>query len=217
MDMIRKGEAVRKPMTLGTEQAPKSVSGLGLRNGLRSRVSSSKVPTLNDTPTSPGRPRPVSRISSSNSLARIPSSPRSEEPESRGGMLKANFASRAPSGPGDDYFQTRPLRSTSSQASTPAVTPGGNSYPRASPFDTASIAAKKKPPPPPPKRMASGLKETWVVAVYGFTGQEVGDLSFDEGEKIKVIKKTGSTDDWWEGEIRGRRGKFPANYCELVA
>lgn len=222
MDIIRKGEAVRKPMTLGSEQ-PKTVSGLNLRNTLKSRTSSGRVPGLSSPTTpSPGRPRPVSRISSSTSIVKIPSSSSRrgeyEGSENQSGMLQANFASRAPSGPSDDYFQIKPMRSSSSSASTPAATPGKTLQSRASPSDIASIAEKKKkPPPPPPKRMTSGIKETWVMAIYGFEGQEEGDLSFQEGEKIRVIKKTGSTDDWWEGEVRGRRGKFPANYCELVA
>lgn len=79
-----------------------------------------------------------------------------------------------------------------------------------------SIAAKKKPPPPPPmKRGASKQRDQFVTAIYEFAGQEAGDLSFREGDKIKVIKKTESTDDWWDGELAGIRGRFPANYVEL--
>jgi amphiphysin len=52
--------------------------------------------------------------------------------------------------------------------------------------------------------------------MYGFAGQEIGDLSFSEGDRIKVIKKTDSTDDWWDGELKGHRGRFPANYCEMA-
>lgn len=79
-----------------------------------------------------------------------------------------------------------------------------------------SIAAKKKPPPPPPmKRGVSKQREQFVTAIYEFAGQEQGDLSFREGDKIKVIKKTESTDDWWDGELNGVKGRFPANYVEL--
>ncbi|KAA8913899.1 hypothetical protein FN846DRAFT_897055 [Sphaerosporella brunnea] len=83
-----------------------------------------------------------------------------------------------------------------------------------SPSLAALVAGKKKPPPPPPKKKFLGPKEAWVKAIYAFEGQNHGDLSFDEGERIKVLKKTGSTDDWWEGECNGRKGQFPANYCE---
>lgn len=56
------------------------------------------------------------------------------------------------------------------------------------------VAGKKKPPPPPPKKKFAGPKEVWVKAVFTFEGQACGDLSFSEGERIKVLKKTESTD-----------------------
>lgn len=77
----------------------------------------------------------------------------------------------------------------------------------------AAAAGKKKPPPPPPKRTPSD-QGFWVTAIYDFAGQGQGDLVFSEGDRIKVIKKTDSTDDWWEGELKGVRGPFPANYCK---
>ena len=80
----------------------------------------------------------------------------------------------------------------------------------------ASIAAsKKKPPPPPPKRIPSN-QGFWVTALYEFAGQGQGDLVFKEGDRIKVVQKTNSTDDWWEGELRGVQGSFPANYCQAI-
>ena len=33
-------------------------------------------------------------------------------------------------------------------------------------------------------------------------------------DRIRVVKKTNSTDDWWEGELAGVQGYFPANYVE---
>ena len=102
----------------------------------------------------------------------------------------------------------------------------------------SSIAGKKKPPPPPPpKKKMLGRGETWVRALFPFEGQDNGDLVFKEGDKIKVLKKTESTDgmthfspkvppfenptnilltDWWEGEVHGRKGQFPANYTEII-
>jgi hypothetical protein len=53
----------------------------------------------------------------------------------------------------------------------------------------------------------------YVTALYDFGGQGDGDLVFHEGDRIRVIKKTDSTDEWWEGELRGVKGSFPANYC----
>lgn len=54
----------------------------------------------------------------------------------------------------------------------------------------------------------------YVTALYDFGGQSAGDLAFREGDRIRVLKKTESTDDWWEGELRGVKGSFPANYVE---
>lgn len=58
----------------------------------------------------------------------------------------------------------------------------------------AGIAGKKKPPPPPPKKKIGEKKETWVRALFTFEGQDGGDLSFREGERILVVKMTESTD-----------------------
>ena len=53
-----------------------------------------------------------------------------------------------------------------------------------------------------------------VTAMYDFAGQSAGDLAFREGDLIRVLKKTGSTDEWWEGELNGVKGSFPANYVQ---
>jgi amphiphysin len=74
-------------------------------------------------------------------------------------------------------------------------------------------AGKKKPPPPPPKKIGSFQSE-YVTAMYDFDSHTAGDLSFREGDRIRVVKKTESSQDWWEGEIGGVKGSFPANYCK---
>ncbi|KAK4188992.1 hypothetical protein QBC35DRAFT_450747 [Podospora australis] len=75
-----------------------------------------------------------------------------------------------------------------------------------------SIAGKKKPPPPPPP--VKRKPEEFVVALYDFTGQGQGDLSFKEGDRIKIVEKTQTDQDWWKGELNGVQGSFPANYCK---
>ncbi len=104
------------------------------------------------------------------------------------------LAIHAPAGPRADYFTRDRLPSSSSMA---------------------SVAAKKKPPPPPPKRLPSS-QGLWVTALYDFAGQGQGDLAFREGDRIKVVQKTNSTDEWWEGELKGVQGSFPANYCQAT-
>lgn len=51
-----------------------------------------------------------------------------------------------------------------------------------------------------------------VVAVRPFRGQLPCDLSFGLGERIDVVTRTKSRDDWWEGRLHGRLGIFPATY-----
>ncbi|KAK2582098.1 hypothetical protein KPH14_002798 [Odynerus spinipes] len=55
-----------------------------------------------------------------------------------------------------------------------------------------------------------GLNE-YYVALYQYASAESGDLSFNQGEVILVIKKEG---DWWTGCIGDRTGIFPSNYVE---
>lgn len=77
------------------------------------------------------------------------------------------------------------------------------------------VGKKRPPPPPPPKRITSKVPETYVTALYSFEGETDGDLSFKDGDIIKVTKRTDSMDDWWEGILQGRQGSFPANYCKI--
>ena len=78
----------------------------------------------------------------------------------------------------------------------------------------AAAAGKKKPPPPPPKKgLAMRQPDEFVVAQYAFNGQGEGDLSFREGDRIRIVKKTATDQDWWVGELDGAKGSFPANYC----
>ena len=48
-------------------------------------------------------------------------------------------------------------------------------------------------------------------ALFDYAGP-AGDLSFSEGDVIKITKKEG---DWWEGYLRGECGFFPANYVKM--
>lgn len=58
--------------------------------------------------------------------------------------------------------------------------------------------------------MVEGLNE-YYVALYPYDSAENGDLTFNQGEVILVVKKEG---DWWTGNIGDRNGIFPANYVE---
>ena len=51
------------------------------------------------------------------------------------------------------------------------------------------------------------------VTCYPYQSAESGDLQFEVGEDVLVIKKDG---DWWTGVIGTRTGIFPANYVQLA-
>jgi len=62
---------------------------------------------------------------------------------------------------------------------------------------------------------ASEKKAAFVVAIYAYEKQHPDELSFQQGDKIKVLEKhqTG----WWTGEIKGEDGQmiignFPSNF-----
>lgn len=50
------------------------------------------------------------------------------------------------------------------------------------------------------------------TATHAFEGQQPGDLSFEAGDRITVLTKTDSQYDWWEGQLGGKVGIFPANF-----
>ncbi|WPH03055.1 Hypothetical protein R9X50_00592900 [Acrodontium crateriforme] len=106
-------------------------------------------------------------------------------------------------GGNNDYFLGAARRT--SNASTIASTYSSG---------VASAAAKKKPPPPIPVKRIPSATVPYVTALYDFEGQNPGDLVFREGDRIRVVTRTESTDDWWEGELRGKIGVFPANYVK---
>ena len=202
------GKTVRQPMQL-EERPHGSVTGLNLRNGASSMAHRkpgnqsagslkpppppSPAPSASSGPPSPDPSSQRPRISSTPSQTSLGlSTPNYNGPNPTQGDP---MASHAPAGPRADYFGRDRLPSNSSMASI--------------------AAGKKKPPPPPPKRLPS-QQGIWVTARYEFSGQGEGDLVFKEGDRIKVVKKTESDNDWWTGELRGVQGSFPANYCQPV-
>lgn len=169
-----------------------------LRRGSQTPASSSHTP-IACVPEYPPSP-PLSTMSRKNSAIPVGNTAVSP-PASSGGdyfnppMMSSppptGLMSFSPAGPKIDHFQS----TVSSRGGTP--------------FDPVAAAVKKKPPPPPPAARA-----VFVTALYDFDGQGSGDLVFREGDRIRVVQKTNSIDDWWQGELRGVKGAFPANYVE---
>ncbi|OTB07336.1 hypothetical protein M426DRAFT_20044 [Hypoxylon sp. CI-4A] len=225
---IATGKAVRQPMKLPddltnldnsndneTDGQKQSTFSIG-ENGFR-RTASGLIGSSSNNAPPPTGPRP-NRVPSSNSLASLQSSngapprpsfatnlhPTDFTTASRLGQTPTPSISPGSTQPRTDYF---------GRPSTASTTASNTSLSTA--VSAASIAVKKKkPPPPPPKRIGSTRPEEFVTAQYPFTGQSAGDLSFREGDRIKIVKKTGTDQDWWVGELDGVKGSFPANYCK---
>lgn len=56
-----------------------------------------------------------------------------------------------------------------------------------------------------------------MTAIYDFEAQAEGDLSFRSGDRIELVKKTESQEDWWTGRLNGQEGIFPGkkiDFCE---
>jgi amphiphysin len=187
INCIARGRVIHQSMA-GDDRGRKS-SNLRVFSGLTGRRTSPSNASSGSV--SPNPDARLMRIPSSNAIAVSPP-----------------HASPSPD-PSASYTPDFPSARLTPSSSYSAHSPAG---PSADYFQRA--ATKKKPPPPPPKRIGSDLG-LYAVALYSFDGQSAGDLSFKESDRIKVIKKTDSTDDWWEGELRGRKGSFPANYCKI--
>jgi len=76
------------------------------------------------------------------------------------------------------------------------------------------------PPPPPPGRQYQEEEEEeeeqgeWAEALYDYDSTEPGDLSIKENQRMLITERT--SDDWWTGEVNGKKGLFPASYVKLL-
>uniref|UniRef100_A0A8B9L5U3 Intersectin-1 n=1 Tax=Astyanax mexicanus TaxID=7994 RepID=A0A8B9L5U3_ASTMX len=71
-----------------------------------------------------------------------------------------------------------------------------------------SPPSMKRPSPSPNKPMDLGEE---YIAMYTYESNEQGDLTFQQGDVITVLKKEG---DWWTGTVSGKTGVFPSNYVK---
>ncbi|RKU44364.1 hypothetical protein DL546_001623 [Coniochaeta pulveracea] len=82
-----------------------------------------------------------------------------------------------------------------------------------------AAAAKSKPAPPPPKpkpsRFSGAPAAETVTALYDYSAQAEGDLSFRAGDVIEIITRTPNDNEWWVGKLHGKQGQFPGNYVKL--
>ncbi|KAF7725377.1 hypothetical protein EC973_009644 [Apophysomyces ossiformis] len=53
----------------------------------------------------------------------------------------------------------------------------------------------------------------YLIAVWDYTAEGEFELSFKQGDRIKLLEK--HNDDWWEGELNDEIGFFPANRIRI--
>ncbi|RPD74579.1 hypothetical protein L226DRAFT_523399 [Lentinus tigrinus ALCF2SS1-7] len=93
--------------------------------------------------------------------------------------------------------------------------------PSASASSPSPPAVSPSPPAPPalPRRNTQQEEGEWAEALYDYHSEasrrfDPGDLALQEGVRVLVVERT--SDDWWTGEIDGRRGLIPAAYVKAL-
>lgn len=82
---------------------------------------------------------------------------------------------------------------------------------------TGALAGKRPAPPPPrPKPASMAPQVEYVTALYDYAATAEGDLSFAAGDRIELVKKTDSTEDWWTGRLNGVEGVFPGELTRAL-
>lgn len=51
-------------------------------------------------------------------------------------------------------------------------------------------------------------------ALFTFTAENSTELAFEEGDVIQLVAQV--DENWFEGELKGRRGFFPVNYVDVI-
>lgn len=200
---IARGNARHQPLKL-ENRTPSTLSLSNARNGTLQRRPSNQSQML--------QPAPSLSITASSG----PPSPQFvERPKLSSVPSQTSLSLAYPN------YNSAPLQSSSpneytSQQATANPRPDYSRERQSSTSSLALVAAGKKKPPPPPTKRKPSTQEFWVKALYEFAGESQGDLSFREGDRIQVLKKTDSMDDWWEGRLGGVQGSFPANYCQAI-
>ncbi|KIO07456.1 hypothetical protein M404DRAFT_137041 [Pisolithus tinctorius Marx 270] len=158
-------------------------------------ISTSKLVQANrSAPTSSLGHAPSVMTTSSTASAAARSMPSSSHP-----ALPPSYAKKAPPPPPGQQAAPPPPYTPSSSATSNGA---------------STAAATKRPPPPPPLKPKPKPEPEYVTALYDFDAQAEGDLSFKTGDRIEVIAKTESQEDWWTGRLNGAQGVFPGNYVQ---
>ncbi|KAJ8922371.1 hypothetical protein NQ315_004314 [Exocentrus adspersus] len=68
----------------------------------------------------------------------------------------------------------------------------------------------------PTQKAAEEPIVSYCIALYDYDGEGTEELTFEEGQIIKVLSKCAHSidDGWWQGELEGRIGNFPSLVVE---
>ncbi|OQR67541.1 FCH and double SH3 domains protein 2-like [Tropilaelaps mercedesae] len=97
---------------------------------------------------------------------------------------------------------------------------GGESFSAVS-YEKVASSATPAPPTSLPGNLAPAgvLQQPCCRALYDYESTCEDELSFSEGDIIKIVSKLGSDgvdDGWWTGEFEGKTGTFPSLVVEEI-
>jgi hypothetical protein len=79
---------------------------------------------------------------------------------------------------------------------------------------STSISAPSYPPSEHESKRPPASALGYCRAIYDYKSQEPGDLELHKGDKIEITEHL--SEDWWKGNLHGKSGVFPSNYCESI-
>ncbi|XP_071112496.1 intersectin-1-like [Haliotis cracherodii] len=122
------------------------------------------------------------------------------------GWFPANYVKLLGSASARSTPDRQPMSVTPTPQLSVQSTTGGGSR-STTPQSTSSQSSQPSQPPPtvPPPSVAEQ-----VVALYSYAAQNADELTFQKEAVITVLNK--DNPDWWQGELEGKTGVFPANY-----
>lgn len=112
--------------------------------------------------------------------------------------------------PGQGY-QSPAVTGYQSPAATGYQAPAATGYQAPAATGYGAPAPATSAAAPPAYGAAGG--ET-CTALYDYTAQAQGDLTFPTGAVIQIVEK-GDANGWWTGTYNGQTGLFPGNYVQL--
>ncbi|KIM42863.1 hypothetical protein M413DRAFT_444503 [Hebeloma cylindrosporum] len=233
--MVNNPEATAKVMSAGLRHAANSASRTG--TGVGAGSGSGTAASDNDAAGVAGRVAAASMaFSARNTNSSSPSSgppPIAEKPSTASSHLASvrKFGDQVDTSSAKNFFGS--LRNSSKptpppQISVPPAFTGKQSNFGPPPVrrvvsGVAPSTSTPEPPPPAPRRQPTPEPEQeeeeevggeWAEVLYDYNSGEAGDLKIKEGERLVVTERT--SDDWWAGEVGGRKGLFPASYVKIL-